>query len=94
MSKRKGIKLFDKLCNFVGRVFIYSGIFCGLFFLINIVLNFLEPYVVSATYFFTSNIKWVCIGVSVCVIMLFGGVWVIESIKSSKFIKSECDATE
>ena len=89
MHKRsKSNKLLNKLYMIIGKTVVFTGAFCGLFFTLNIIISFLEPFIVSATHFCVTNIKWIMIGVFIVVAVIWSTTYITEILSERRSTKS------
>lgn len=84
MKRKRSLRLFNNLYLVVGKTVVFTGVFCGLFFLLNLIVNFLEPYVMSATSFCVSNLRWIMISISVVTLVVWGIFYALDYLKSRR----------
>lgn len=65
-------ELLDKIYLTIGKIVVFTGAFCGLLFVLSSVIDFVEPFIVSAIGFCLINIKWLLISVFLLVFAVWG----------------------
>ena len=83
-KKSKSSILLEKIYTIIGKVVVFAGAFCGMFFASLNILSFLEPYVLNATSFCLAHTQWVMIGVFLIVLSIWGILRLADVIEERK----------
>ena len=83
-KKSKSSILLEKIYTIIGKVVVFAGAFCGMFFASLNILSFLEPYVLNASSFCLAHTQWVMIGVFLIVLSTWGILRLADVIEERK----------
>lgn len=81
--KRSG-KVLDSIFLNVGKIVVFTGAFCGLLVVLDIILSFLSPFVLTVASYCLENIEKILIGVFILASLAYGSQYLVDLYESRK----------
>lgn len=86
-KKRKSSIVINNVYMIIGKTVVFTGAFCGVFYLLGTLFELLEPYVSMATTFCIENSKWLFISLFVIALLIWGTYRIFEEIAIRRQMK-------